>query len=198
MTPQMRVAAGTCVWLLTAALMLPAVAGAQPSFSLGLGIGATQFDADERGIAREFPDLQPDFDIDESATSFRLFGSWLFDPRLALDLDLLYLGDLIAEDANGRDRLFSVGGVTTAVRLQHRFNDRLKGFARLGGFLWTSSTSADDNIDEGFDITYGAGVDISIHNEFKRALRLEWNRFDFNGVTLDAADTFTASLVFDL
>jgi len=183
------------------ALLLPGVAAAQPSgWSLGVGMGLTRFDANQRGIAREFIELQPGFDVDDSGTSFRIMGSYMFDPVLAIDMDFVALGDVIAEDGNGRNKLFSVEALVTAVRLRHRFNDKLIGFARLGASIWGMSGSGGpgtDTVDDGVNATLGAGLDIDIHDGFGRALRLEWGHYEFNGVLLDTADTFTANLVFN-
>lgn len=184
--------------LLTAALLLPAGAAAQ-SWSLGVGLGATRFHTNEREIAREFPGLQPGFDVDETATSLRLFASYLFDPILALDIEFIYLGDVVADGVNGRDKLFSVGGMVTAGRLRHQFSQRLIGFVRLGAFLWSSSDHDrrhDGDLDSGLDIAYGAGLDLNLHANFARLLRIEWGHHEFNDVTLDSADALTASVVF--
>lgn len=166
-------------------------------WSIGVGIGTSQLQANESTVAREYPELQPGFRIDESTTGFRVVGSYHFDPVLALDLEFVELGDVLAEDASGRHKLFSISGMTTAVRARHRLSGSAEVFGRLGAFLWISTANVDNTVDDGLDITYGLGTDINLYGGFERVLRLEWDYYGFNGVTLDSASILSASLVFN-
>ena len=178
-------------------VLAPAAGAADPVWSVQIGIGGTRFDASERGIEREFPGLQPGFELRESTTALRLAGSYHFDPYLALDFDLVELGDLIASDADGRRRLFSVTAVATSVRLHRRWTERLDAYVRVGAFMWTSSVSFDDTVDEGLEVTVGVGLDVNVYGDRERLLRLQWDRYNFNGVVLDQADVLSANLVFN-
>jgi hypothetical protein len=64
--------------------------------------------------------------------------------------------------------------------------------------MWDASESNDklSGIDTAEDLT--CGLDINVYGDKSRQLRIQWNRYQYDGVFIDTNDTFILKLPFYL
>jgi hypothetical protein len=171
---------------------------AEGKYSLGLGLGKSQFDLNESNIVANYSSLTSSSTFTDSSTAFTFFGGIQLDPYLSLEMDFLAAGDIVASDAGQQYKLFDVSTLAFTVALSKRVSESVRLFARLGGHWWDISASFGDQptINNAFDLTYGLGADLNVYGDGSRQLRVQWNHYEYDGVFIDYSDTLTMSLLF--
>jgi hypothetical protein len=171
---------------------------AEGKYSLGLGIGKSQFDLNEANIIANYSSLTSTSTFTDSSTAFTFFGGIQLDQYLSLEADFLFAGDVVATDAGQQIKLFDVSTLAFTVALSKRVSESIRLFARLGAHWWDISASFGDQptINNAVDLTYGLGADFNLYGDGSRQLRVQWNHYEYDGVFIDYSDTLTMSLLF--
>jgi opacity protein-like surface antigen len=135
---------------------------------VGVGIGTSTIKID-------------DFNFDESDTAFKLFGGYMFNPYVGLELAYLNAGEPSAT-VSGVSVEVSVTGFSGSVVGNIPLGDRFALFGKLGfaqydveatARIGAASASADDS---GSELAYGVGMSVSLTDRF--SLRAEYEMFD--------------------
>ena len=171
------------------------------SFSIGVGLGYSSFNLNETNLINTNPDLNPGAQFDDTATTLNLYGAWLMDDHFAMELDLVFAGDITASDSGIKYKLFDVTTLATTLAYNQRVSEGIKLFARFGVHLWnisdgSSSGYYSNSISSAVDLTYGLGVDFSLFGNRARQLRLQWNHYEYDGVFINDNDIFSLNLIF--
>ena len=171
------------------------------SFSIGVGLGYSSFNLNETNLINTNPDLNPGAQFDDTATTFNLYGAWIMDDHFALELDLVFAGDITASDSGIKYKLFDVTTLATTLAYNHRVSENIKLFGRFGVHLWdisqgSSSYYYNNSISSAVDLTYGLGVDFSLFGNRARQLRLQWNHYEYDGVFINDDEIFSLNLIF--
>ena len=167
------------------------------SYSFGIGVGQSSFQLKQASIIANYSGLTSSSSFTDSSTTLLFSGGVQLDPYLSLNLEYLAQGDIKATESLVQKKLFDVSTLTFAVGLHHEFNERFNGYARLGVHMWDATTGSDfDSVDGTVDLTYGIGMDINIYGGRERLMRIQWDRYDYDGVYLDSSDVISISLMF--
>ncbi len=171
------------------------------SFSIGVGLGYSSFNLNETNLINSSPDLNPGAQFDDTATTLNLSGAWLMDDHFALELDLVFAGDITASDSGIKYKLFDVTTLATTLAYNQRVSENIKLFGRFGVHLWdisegSSSGYYSNSISSAVDLTYGLGADFSLFGDRSRQLRLQWNHYEYDGVFINDNDILSVNIVF--
>ena len=169
------------------------------SFSIGVGLGYSSFNLNETNLINTNPDLNPGAQFDDSATTFNLYGAWIMDDHFALELDLVFAGDVTASDSGIKYKLFDVTTLAPTLAYNYRISKGIKLFGRFGVHLWDISEGSgyySNSISSAVDLTYGLGVDFSLFGNRARQLRLQWNHYEYDGVFINDNDIISLNLIF--
>ncbi len=176
-------------------------AAQEGNFSIGVGIGHSQFDLNEPNIINSYPELNTGAQFDDSATTLNLSGTWIMDDHFALEFDLVLAGDVTATDSGQKFKLFDVTTLATTLAYNQRVSENIKLFGRFGVHLWDISAGSshgyyNNSINSAVDLTYGFGADFSLFGNRARQLRLQWNHYEYDGVFINDNDIFSVNIVF--
>jgi len=164
----------------------------------GLGLGSSQFQLNKSELVASYSGLTSASTFIDSSTSFNAFGGLKFDQYLALEMDLILSGDIVAREAGRSLKLFDVSSVALTLALSSELTQKAQLFARLGVHFWdiAESSGSFDTINSAIDLTYGAGIDINLYGDRSRQMRIQWNHYEYDGIYIDSSDTFSLSLIF--
>ncbi len=176
---------------------LPVMAFGQ-GFRFGVGLGSSSFELNEPGLISKYSSVTTTSNITDSATALTIFGGIEFDEYLSLNTDLLILGDITSSQGGLKTKLFDVSSIAITADLSQPLSESITGFVRLGIHSWDISEGDDNSssIDTAVDLTYGLGLNINIYGDKSRQIRVQWNRYEYDGVFIDTSDTVTLSLMF--
>jgi hypothetical protein len=171
------------------------------SFSIGVGLGYSSFNLNETNLINSSPDLNPGAQFDDSATTFNLSGAWIMDDHFAMELDLVFAGDVTVTDSGIKSKLFDVITLATTLAYTQRVSEGIKLFGRFGVHFWDISEGSSygyysNSINSAVDLTYGLGVDFSLFGNRARQLRLQWNHYVYDGVFINDNDIISLNLMF--
>ena len=188
-----------CTILLALLVTLSLDAFAQDSyFLLGLGVGNSQFQLNEANIISDFSGLSSASTFTDDSTAFSFFGGMQLDEYLAIEMDFLASGDIVATEAGQNIKLFDVSTLAFTVAFSKQVSERTRLFARGGVHWWDISESSGDLdiINNAVDLTYGLGADFNLYGSRSRQLRVQWNHYEYDGVYIDSSDTISLNLLF--
>jgi hypothetical protein len=176
---------------------LPVMALGQ-GYNAGIGLGSSSFQLNESGLISNFSSVTSASSFSDSSTTLTVFAGIQLDEYLSIDMDFLILGDITSTQGGVKTKLFDVSSLAMTVGLSHALSESITGFGRIGIHMWDVSESSDNfsSIDTAVDLTYGLGLDINLYGDKSRQLRIQWNRYQYDGVYIDTSDTFTMSLLF--
>ena len=187
--------------LLAVFLLLSTTSGyaGEGDFYFGLGVGKSQLQLNEPTLINDYV-LPSDSQFADSTTVFSLYGGFQLDEYMSLEMDFLTGGDVIATSSTTQSyKLFNTSSLAFTAMISTNISDNISAFGRLGAVFWSISEGSMDNevtINDSTDLTYGFGVDINLYGSAERQLRLQWNRYEYDGVYIKSSDTFTGSLLF--
>ncbi|MBC8209759.1 MAG: outer membrane beta-barrel protein [Gammaproteobacteria bacterium] len=167
-------------------------------YTWGLGLGSSQFQLNKSELVASYSGLSNASTFIDSSTSFNAFGGVRFDQYLALELDLMSSGDIVAREAGRSLKLFDISTFALTLVGSSQLTEKAQVFGRLGVHFWDIAESAGsfDTINSAVDITYGAGIDINLYGDRSRQMRIQWNHYEYDGIYIDSSDTFSLSLIF--
>ena len=167
-------------------------------YYIGMGIGSSQFNLNKNNLIEEYSDLGATSSFGDNSTSFNFFGGWSLDRYLDIEADFISTGDITAKDGNREVKLFDVTTLAISTVLSKQINENARIFGKIGVHFWDISESSGnlDTINNAIDLTYGLGADLNLYGDKSRQLRLQWNRYEYDGVFIDSNDTISASLLF--
>jgi len=130
---------------------------------------------------------------DENDTGFKLFGGWRLNENLAIEGSYSDHGEV---DASAPGFRVTAGATALAISVKGAWElaNSFSVFGRLGYARWdtdvsiTNLGSADDN---GYDSTYGLGLEYSLTETL--GVRGEWERTSFDS---DDVDLLSINLVY--
>ncbi len=167
-------------------------------YYLGLGLGQSSFQLNESNISANYDNLSDTSTFTSSSSAFSIFGGMPLDEYLSIELDLVSSGDISATQGNQKIKLFDVDTFAISAILSKQITENTRLFGRLGTHMWEISKSSgdQDTINSAVDFTYGLGADINIYGSRSRQLRVQWNRYEYDGIYIDSNDIFSISLLF--
>lgn len=162
----------------------------------GLGVSFSDISVNQSNIISA-NNLAADAAISTDGFGYQIFTGFKLDQHLSLELGLIDLGTLSVQDSTGKHQLASVDSLYMDVLLRRAVTQHTDAFVRLGISSWEIQNASDSVIASGDDFHYGLGLDINLYGSADRKMRIEWTRQSFDGVTLEDADTISASLVIE-
>lgn len=167
-------------------------------FALAPAIGQSSFELNEANIIADYASLSSSSSFVDNPTSFSFLGGMQLDEYLSVEMDLLIAGDISADEAGRRFKLFDVTTVAFTLMLSYPLGERSSLFGRIGVHLWDISQSFGnlDTINNATDLTYGLGADINLYGDKSRQLRIQWNHYEYDGIYLESSDTLSLGLLF--
>jgi OOP family OmpA-OmpF porin len=146
---------------------------------VGAGIGQSSVDVCDELL------LLGATQCDDEDTGFKVFGGVEMNRNLALEATYTDYGEMTASSG-----LTAVTVETTALAIAGKgtvpLSDTFALFGKLGLAFWDAEASATgfgSIEDDGTDLTYGLGVELSLSEVF--GIRGEWERLDADGDDLD-------------
>lgn len=167
-------------------------------FYFGLGVGKSQLQLNEPTLVNDYI-LQADSQFTDSTTVFSLYGGYQLDEYMSLEMDFTTGGDVTATSGTQSYKLFTTDSLAFTAMVSAKISDNISAFGRLGAVFWSISEGSMENavtINDSTDLTYGFGVDINLYGSAERQFRIQWNRYEYDGVYIKNSDTFTGSLLF--
>ncbi len=129
------------------------------------------------------------------------FLGYRFDEILAVQCDFVGGGSIRVNDNGVNKKLFDPFLFSVSAVLNKPISENLNAFGKLGGTFWTLSqplTSAQSlTVDNGFGLSFGAGVDFNLYGGKERMIRLEWNHYKMDDVLIKSADSLTIAGIFN-
>lgn len=184
--------------LALAALTFPGIAAAEQGYYFGIGIGHPSVSTNNETVQSQYVDLTPSTTIKVSDTAFELYGGYQFDEHLAVEMDYVVIGEVVARNGATSHKLFSTEGPAITGMLRQDVNEHFTVFVKLGAHFWDVADAQDNpgRSSDGMNLTYGAGADINLYGGKSRRIRLQWNRYYYDNVFLKQADVATIGALF--
>ena len=157
--------------------------------------------------------------LDEKDDGFRVFGGYQLNPYVGFELSYADFGTATLKASNGDSFVLdgttinvgvpsaqvdldvwsiNLGGVFSLPLEKVTGQEYMKyvtPYAKLGGFYWDAEATVNNSFttvdasDDGFDLYFGAGLQINFHKTF--AISGEWMRYNADG----DIDTYGANLI---
>ncbi len=182
-------------WSLGDALDDPLAKPAAPSGYWGLGFDWMNFSMNRGGVLNTFPSLSQGANLQSSSANLHGFVGFRLDEILSVQCDLIGMGSVRVTDLGVTRKLFDPILFSVSAVMTQPLSNNLKAYGKLGGSYWSLSqplTSTQAlNLNSGFGLSFGAGLDINLYGGTDRVLRLEWNHYKMDGVLIDKADGLT-------
>jgi len=158
--------------LLTALLISASLANADEGFSAGASVGRVNIETNNSSVI-----------FDEDDTGWKVFGAYMLNKYFGIEggyvdfgtPDSNILGPNLVIDADGLD-LFGVG----AFPLSESFSV----FGKIGLLSWDAEIKLDGvtvDVDDGTDVVFGIGGDLSVSDRFAIRGEIEWFDIDDSG-----------------
>lgn len=190
----------TPAWAIDAAAAptpAPAPAPATMNGYWGIGYDAVNFRANRNGVLAQYPTLSSGTEVQPDSSNMSGIFGWRMDEHLAMQIDMIGFGSIRATDNGVSKQLFSPTLLTISAIMSQALSERVSVFGKLGGSYWyLTEQNAQSSVNDGFGLSYGAGVDFNLYGGKERMLRLEWTHYKMDGVLLDSADGLSLGALF--
>lgn len=164
-------------------------------FYYGFGVTASDLAFNETNLSLQYSGGTLS-SFDHGGNAFKLFGGYHFDPLLGVELGITSFGEIVMDNALGQRNIFTADSAYVAATATRPITQNIDIVGKLGMSFWELNDNADNNIESGQGLMYGAGVDINLYGNKDRSLLIEWEHYNFSGVSLKEANQVGASLVF--
>lgn len=177
------------LWIVAIAMLIAAAQAAAQDLPKVYG-GVTIGQSKAKGFCDEF--TGPGLSCDDKDNSLRLLGGYQFHPNFAVELGVLYLGEVQARGPGGTFTVESAALEALGVGMLP-LGDKFSVYGKAG--IYRAETEARLNTviltetqkESNFDLTFGFGVRFDVAKNL--ALRAEWQRYmDVGGDDIGEAD----------
>lgn len=175
------------------------VAEAQPvplAWEVGVSLGQASHAHRRASTLAQFPSVPATATLSDTDTGYKIFTAYRMDEFLSLEVAVVDLGDVLAEDGATLTNLYGVMGLSAEVTGRMPLSRRITAFGGFGFFVWDASRPNHTTVDSGTEMTWGLGLDINVYGGAERRLRVEWERYDFDSTLLERADFLSVGLLF--
>jgi len=161
----------------------------------GLGLGMSLLNYNETNIINSFAAVNTTSSFNNDDFTFKLFGGYRFDPFLALEFGVSELGSTVATTSGSSTKLFDIYTAFVNATLTHSYNNKARLLGKIGTHFWRISTDSTNKLATGADLALGACLEFNLYDNSNRVIQVEWNRYMFDNIYLDASNSLMLSLV---
>lgn len=167
-----------------------------PSGYAGFGLTTTDLTLNNENLSQRYSD-NGNSTFNQNGNAFKAFLGFQLDPLLGIELGYTSFGELVMSGNGEKSNLFTSDGLYLSTTATKPITKNVTAMAKAGMFFWTLYDNADDSIEDGQGITYGAGLDLNLYGGKERTLLIEWEHYSFSDVALKDGDTIGASIKFN-
>ena len=161
---------------------------------LGIGLVQSDLSVNKNNVNANFTNNNSS--LNNNGFGLEVLAGYKIDEFLAFEIGYTDIGDINSTENTVSLNLFSVDSLYINAKFNHNLSNNIDAFAKLGVSMWEVYKDYDSTLESGEGLLYGAGLDINIYNNKDRVLRLEWEHHEFDNITLNDADTISASVIF--
>jgi OOP family OmpA-OmpF porin len=167
-----------------------------PAGYFGVGLTSTDLTLNDENLSQTYAGNDSSI-FNQNGNAFKLFLGYQYDPLLGLELGYTSFGEMVMSGGGSKSNLFNTDGIYFSTTVTKSITKNITATAKAGMFFWTLFDNADDPLEEGQGITYGAGLDLNLYGGKERTLLVEWEHYAFSDVSLKDGDTIGVSLKFN-
>ena len=167
-----------------------------PTGYFGIGLTSTDLRLNDENLSKTYAGNDSST-FNQNGNAFKMFIGYQYDPLLGLEVGYTSFGEMVMSDSGTKNNLFNTDGIYFSTTATKSITENITVMAKAGMFFWTLFDNADDPLEEGQGITYGAGLDLNLYGGKERTLLVEWEHYAFSDVSLKDGDTVGVSLKFN-
>lgn len=163
----------------------------------GIGVNNSDFSINKQNaVTSNQLSNQSSFE-DGSGGGLDIFAGIKLDEHLAVELGYSDIGSITINDGVSQTEFLSAESLYIDTVISKDLTSNIDMFVKMGISLWELRDANDRVTEDGTGINYGAGLDVNFYGNKERVMRIQWQHQEFDGITLEGADSISASMVFN-
>jgi len=167
-----------------------------PTGYFGVGLTSTDLTLNDENLSQTYAGNDSST-FKQNGNAFKLFLGYQYDPFLGLEVGYTSFGEMVMSGNGAKSNLFNTDGIYFSTTVTKPITKNITATAKAGMFFWTLFDNADDPLEVGQGMTYGAGLDLNLYGGKERTLLVEWEHYAFSDVSLKDGDTIGVNLKFN-